>query len=95
MSTPFFASAPLDPNLMTGPFRLDGSAFRMGAVVLGTAYGEFAKKLYVGTTGNVSLVCWDGTTVVLNSMVAGVWHDVCSVMVNSSGTTASNLVWAS
>lgn len=86
---------PIDPNLKTGPSRIMSGPVRMRAVTLDTAYGEFATWLYVGVTGNVSLVEWDGTTIVLTGLAAGVWHPIYSLMINSSGTTAINIAWAS
>jgi len=86
---------PLDPNIKTGPTRVMSGPVRMRTVTLDTPYGEFATWLYVGVTGNVSLIEWDGTTIVLTNLAAGVWHPIYSLQVNSSGTTASGLVWAS
>lgn len=88
---------PFDPYLFTGPSRLLAGPARTGDVTPGTPYGnpEFATWLYVGTTGNVSYVKWDGTTQVLTNMLAGIWHRMESIMVNSSGTTATGLVWGS
>lgn len=94
MSTPFAQSYPLDPNLVTGPFRLIGPVSRHGVVVPGTAYGEFATRLYIGGTGNISIKMWDGTDMDLLAAPVG-WMEVCSVMVNTAGTTATNIVWAS
>lgn len=89
---------PLDPNLYTGPFRLATGPARTGDVTNNVPYGtngrtEFANWLYVGTTGNISYVKWDGTTQVLTNVSAGIWHNIFSIMVNSTGTTASGLVW--
>lgn len=87
---------PMDPNnIFSGPTRLLAGPTRMGTVTNGTPYGEYATWLYVGTTGNVSVVKWDGTTQVLTNMAAGIWHRMGSIMINSSGTTASGLVWGS
>ncbi len=86
---------PIDPNLKTGPSRIMSGPVRMRAVTPDTAYGEFATWLYVGVTGDVSIVEWDGTTIVLTGLAAGVWHPIYSLMVNSSGTTATNIAWAS
>jgi hypothetical protein len=83
---------PLDPNLMTGPSRLMSGVVRTLDPVLGTEYGEFMRWLYVGVTGNVSYVKWDGTTEVLVGLASGVWHPVYSKMINSAGTTATNIV---
>jgi hypothetical protein len=86
---------PLDPYLKTGPTRMMSGVTRMNSVTIGTPYGEFATWLYVGSSGNVNITCWDGTTVTLTGLVAGVWHPIASLGVNSSGTTASNILWGS
>lgn len=85
----------LDPNLETGPNRIQSGPVRMRTVTLDTAYGEFAKWLYVGGAGNVNLTQWDGTSITLHNLAAGVWHWVGSIMINSSGTTATDIVWGS
>ena len=86
---------PLDPNAYTGPVRTMAGVARMANVTLDTPYGEFARWLYVGTTGNVSIIKWDGTNQTLVGLAAGIWHPIFSIGVNSVGTTASNLVWGS
>lgn len=85
----------LDPYAYTGPTRVMAGVARTGDVTLDTAYGEFARWLYVGTAGDVSYVKWDGTTQVLVGLAAGVWHPIYSLMVNTAGTTALSLVWGS
>jgi hypothetical protein len=67
----------------------------MRSVVLDIAYGEFATWLYVGVTGDVSLIEWDGTTIILTGLAAGVWHPIYSLQINSAGTTATDMVWGS
>lgn len=86
---------PLDPNLFTGPMRLIAGPARTGVVTNDTPYNEFARWLYVGSTGNINYVGWDGNNVQLNGVDAGIWHPIYSIQINSSGTTASNLVWGS
>lgn len=91
---------PFDPNLYTGSFRLVAGPARTGNVTLDTPYGpngqvEFATRLWVGTTGSVSYVKWDGTTQVLNGVIAGMWHNIYSTQVNTSGTSATEIVWGS
>lgn len=93
---------PLDSGLFTGPARLLAGIVRQGAVVLDTPYtnrgipqGEFARWLYVGTTGDVTYVEWDGTVSLCANMVAGIWHPIASVQINSAGTTAGDLRWGS
>jgi hypothetical protein len=91
---------PLDPNAYTGPTRVMAGVARCGSVTADTLYGpngsvEFARWLYVGVTGNVTYVKWDGTTQQLLGLAAGVWHPVYSIQVNSSGTTATSIVWGS
>lgn len=86
---------PYDPYNFTGPTRELAGPVRTGSITPGTPYGEFARWIYVGTTGNLSYIKWDGTTQVLIAIQAGIWHRIHSIGVNSSGTTASNLVWGS
>jgi len=54
-----------------------------------------ARWIYVGTSGNISYVKYDGSTQVLVNKAAGVWHPTHAIQVNSSGTTATDLVWGS
>jgi hypothetical protein len=89
----------LDPYNFTGPVRELAGIVRTGAVTFDVAYGypEFARWIYVGTAGNLSFVKWDGTTETLPNIVAGFWHPIHSIMINSSGTTiaAAQLRWGS
>lgn len=86
---------PLDPNNFTAQVRNLGGVGRTGAPTLNVPYGEFARWIYVGTSGDLSYVKWDGTTEVLPNLVAGVWHPILSVMINSTGTTALDIRWGS
>ena len=86
---------PLDPNSFTGSTRMLGNVARTGDVTNDVAYGEFARWLYVGTTGTLSYVKWDGTTQVLSAVAAGIWHPIQSIMINSAGTSADSIVWGS
>lgn len=100
MALPIVSVPPLDPNIFTGPVRNMSGVARMGSVVLDTYYGdtgvpEFARWLYLGTTGNVSLVKWDGTSQTLVGLAAGVWHPIYSIRINTAATTAGSLVWGS
>lgn len=100
MAQQTFTAPPLDPNLYTGPTRLMSGPVRSGDVVLDTFYSpgnhvEFASWLWVGASGNISYVKWDGTTQVLNAAQAGRWHNIYSTKINSVGTTATGLVWGS
>lgn len=100
MAQPTIQSSPLDPNGMTGPVRTLGSVLRSGAVTTNVRYGapatpEYARWLYVGTTGSLSYLKWDGTEETLTNVAAGVWHPICTIMVTSTATTALGLVWGS
>lgn len=88
-------AGPLDPNAYTGPTRVMSGVARTGTVTNNTPYGEFARWLYVGVTGDVSYVKWDGTSQTLTGLAAGVWHPIYSIQVNTTGTTATGLVWGS
>src|SRR5688572_11283522 len=100
MALPIVNVPPLDPMAYTGPVRTMSGIARTGDVVLDAPYGatgipEFARWLYVGASGNVSYVKWDGTSQTLNNLAGGAWHPIYSKMVNSAGTTATGLVWGS
>jgi len=91
---------PLDKHLFTGPARLMGGVARMGTITLDTPYGtngnaEFARWIYIGGTGNISIVDWSGNTDVMVGIAAGIWHPIYSIQVNSVGTTATSLLWGS
>jgi hypothetical protein len=86
---------PLDPNLKTGPTRILSGPVRMRSVTPDTAYGEFATWLYVGVSGDVNITEWDGTTITIPALIAGVWHPIYSLRVNSCGTTATGILWGS
>ena len=90
----------LDPNAYTGPTRVMAGVARTGNVSLDGYYGangtvEFARWLYAGVTGDVSYTKWDGTDQTILGLAAGVWHPIYSIRVNTSDTTATNLVWGS
>lgn len=51
-----------------------------------------ARALYVGTTGNVTLVTKGGTVITLSSVPAGAIIPVRCTRVNATATTASNIV---
>lgn len=97
MGLQYITLSPLDPNLFTGPTRNMSGVAKTMTPTLDVAYGtngalEFMRWLYVGVTGNVSYVKWDGTTQTLAGLAAGVWHPIYSVMINTTGTTATSIV---
>ncbi len=86
---------PLDPYLYTGPSRVISGPVRIKAVTNDTAYGEFATWLYVGVAGAVNIKLWDGSTVILLNLTAGVWHNIGTIEVLSTSTTATGIFWGS
>lgn len=87
----------LDPGLFTGPTRTMSGVARTVTPSLDVAYGlngaiEFMRWMYVGVSGDVSYVKWDGTSQTLVGLAAGVWHPIYSVQINSAGTTATSIV---
>lgn len=95
MARPVVVVPPLDPHGYTGPVRMLNGPARTGTVTLDAHFGEYARWLYVGVTGNITYVKWDGTTQLLSNVAAGIWHPIYCVQVNTAGTTATNMVWGS
>lgn len=88
----------LDPQqIATNPVRSFAGIVRTGTVTYDVDYGEFARWIYVGTTGTLAYMKWDGETETLPSIAAGTWHPITSVRILSSGTTiaANQLRWGS
>lgn len=82
----------LDPNIFTGPTRVMAGIARTMEPVADTPYNEFMRWIYVGGSGDVSYVKWDGTSQTLVDLASGVWHPIYSIMINSAGTTATDIV---
>lgn len=94
MTIPALSVCNLDPQGNINELvRALGAPILTGTVSTDTDFGQYGRWLYVGTTGNLSYVKWDGTTQALANIAAGVWHPIAAVRVNSSGTTAGSLVW--
>lgn len=84
-----------DPNNATqGPARALSGPVDTGAVTYDVDYG-FARWIYVGTSGDLSYVKYNGATETLPNLAAGLWHPIPSIKINSSGTTiaANQLRW--
>lgn len=97
MTLPVVNVPALDPNIFTGPTRNMSGVARTVDVVLDSGYGangsvEYMRWLYVGGSGNVSYVKWDGTTQILVDLAAGVWHPIYSIQINTASTTATSIV---
>lgn len=86
---------PLDPGNMTGPTRLLGPAVDLNPVVLDTPYPNAARYLYVSVTGDVNIVKWNGESQLIENLLPGALHPIGSLMVNSTNTTASGILWGS
>ena len=57
-----------------------------------TNFTAMARCIYVGVTGDVSLVTQGGNTLLFKNCPAGLFIPVCSIRVNNSLTTATNLI---
>ena len=106
MAAPIVIIPPLDPNLYTSQVRALAGPARTGTVTYDTGFTnsttpagvlEYARWIYVGTTGNLSYVKWDGTTELLPNLAAGLWHPIHCKMVTTVNTTiaAAQLRWGS
>lgn len=83
---------PLDGNTFTGPTRTLAGVARFLTPTLDVAYGEKMRWIYIGVLGDVSFVALNGLTITLTGLSAGVFHPIWSLQINSSGTTASEIV---
>lgn len=90
------------PTTALDPRGLDSSATRpvsgvvnTGSVTYDVQFPQFSRWLWFNLTGTVSYIKWDGTTQVLSNVVAGIWHPICAIGINSAGTTvaAANIFW--
>ena len=55
-------------------------------------FGGVARGLYIGTGGNVAAVRRDGTAVTFQAVPTGTVLPIVCIRVNSTNTTASNIV---
>ncbi len=88
----------LDPNTsLQGLTRGLGGIARSGPITYDVDYGEYARWIYVGATGNIAYLRWDGTVGDMPSAASGVWHPVLSIRIISAGTTvaANQIRWGS
>ena len=83
---------PFDGNNFTGPTRAMAGVARVLSPTNDVPYGEKMRWLYIGVTGNVSAVMYNGTTQIFVGLAAGVFHPIYTLMINSSGTTATSIV---
>ena len=82
-----------------GPARFLCGPIKTGTVTYDVYFGEgvFGRWIYVGATGDLSYVKWDGTTETLPSLAAGIWHPIPAIKINTTDTTiaANKLRWGS
>jgi len=50
------------------------------------------RAIYVGVSGNVTIVTADGQTVLMVNLVSGVWHPIRAMKIKSSGTAATSIL---
>lgn len=106
MSLPYSYIPPLDPNLYTAQVRTLSGPARTGTVAYNTGFTnsttppgvfEFARWIYIGTSGNLAYTKWDGTTETLPNIAAGIWHPIFAINILSTGSTvaADQIRWGS
>lgn len=79
----------------SGPGRLLCGPVKTGSVTYDVDYGVFGRWIYVGTSGDLTYMKYDGTLEFLPNMISGVWHPILSIRILSSGTDipANQLRW--
>jgi len=59
---------------------------------VGDSFPEMTKWIHCGGDGNIAAVRRDGTAITFTACKAGVWYPISARRVNSTNTTATNLV---
>lgn len=99
MSLPAIVLNNYDPQgALSNAVRAVTGMVKLNAVTFDTDFTQYGRWIFVCTSGALSYVEWDGTTVVLPSISdggGGIGHPIYAKRINSSGTTilASNLFW--
>ena len=86
---------PLDGNLFTGPTRMIGAAGHIISPTFDVYYGEKMRLMYVGSSGSISFTQWDGTDITLPGLIPFRFHQILSLRINTTGTTATGIFVAS
>lgn len=68
------------------------SAIQSFAITKSDTVNQPFRRLWVGGTGNVAVVGTDGVVTVYTSVPAGVYLRVQGIRVNSTNTSATNMV---
>ncbi len=76
----------------SAPSRTSDPAMDCVAIVLDSDLPNACRAIYVGGAGDVSITTLKGATVVFSGAVAGSVLPIACTRVNSSATTATNLV---
>lgn len=63
------------------------------AVTFDVTFEQVSRWILVQDEGALSYVGLDGVTVVLPSLVPGVFHPIFAIKINSSGTSVTSAVW--
>jgi len=84
-------------TFVNNDFNIDSPAPNAVAVVLNSPIsdfgpGVFCRALYIGGAGDATIVTRGGQTVLFSGLPAGFILPVCATQVNTSGTTATNIV---
>lgn len=54
--------------------------------------GGPTKGIYVGGTGDISLIMNDGSSITFTALAAGVVHSISAKRINATGTTATGII---
>lgn len=63
------------------------------AVTFDQRFEQVSRWILVEDEGALSYVGLDGVTVVLPTLVPGVFHPIFAIQINSSGTSVTSAVW--
>ena len=85
----FSAARPLAGIVQTGSVTYDADFVDSHGV------GIYGRWIYVGTSGDLAYMKYDGTTETLPNLAGGVWHPIAAKRVLTTGSTiaAAQLRW--
>lgn len=85
---------PIDPQIgVFTPTRSVQGIVKCRQSTFDVDFDEYSRWICTDTDGALSYVGWDGVTVVIPSLISGVFHPIYAKRINSSGTDSEVVMW--